>query len=150
MFAALGWLAEHATWLIPGVGPILGAGAAFLGKGWKLKAALIGGALVVGLVAVLWVRWDLADKRATIAEQGQAIQTLALERDQAADTARRNAAAVAELRRQVDAEAAARAKQRAAFEAALTQRDKILDEVRREKTARDPLPGAFRPLLGLR
>lgn len=147
----IAFLLEHASWLtflVPGVGPILGLFAGGLPKAWKIGMILA--ALVAVGGTVLWIGWDLADKRATIAEQQTSIVTLAAQRDQEAATARRNADALAALRKVAEAEQAARERQRRAYEAAITQRDKILDEVRREKTARDPLPGAFRPLLGLR
>lgn len=120
----------------------------FIPLPYRIAAIAVIVASVGGYILVLHVQ--VANREATIAEQGQAITTLALQRDQEAATARRNAGALAVMRRTAEAEQAARERQRRAYEAALSQRDKIIGDIRREKTARDPLPGAFRPLLGLR
>lgn len=145
MGAVVSFLAEHMSWLPVG-GSLLGAVGGFLPSWWRIAA--IGAAILIVVGSILWVRADMASQRATIAEQQAGLVTLAAQRDQEAVTARRNAEALAAMRRVAEAEQAARQRQRQAYEAALQQRDKILDEVRREKTARDPAPGAFRPFFG--
>ena len=138
------FLAEHASW-IPVIGPLLAGAGALLPRWWKLAA--IGLVVLVAGGAALWVRGTLADQRATIARQQADLVTVALQRDQERATAEAWRAEAAVLEKRIAREAAARERERRTLRSAIQSRDKILDEVRREKTARDAAPGAWRPAL---
>lgn len=139
----LAFLIEHASWLLPIAAPALGILSNGLPKAWKL--AMIGAAVVVAAVAVLWIRWDLADKTATIAQQQVDLVTLGQQRDQEKATAAANLAVVANLQKQLRDEAARRERERQALRAAIDSRDKIIDEARRAKDAQAPMPDAWLP-----
>lgn len=110
---------------------------------WKIGAAA---AIVIGVGGYIgWLKWDIAAHKATIAEQQTAMVRLAGERDQEKATAEGWRSTSADFEKRLAEEAASRDRERKAQRAAISDRDKIIDEVRRAKTARDPSPDAWRP-----
>lgn len=118
-------------------------GLSSIGAGLAMKLAA--GALVLALAggAVAYVQ----GLRATIADQRTMINEVSAERDQERATALQNAAALARVRAQAQADAAGRA----ALEKTLRQvRQKTattIQELQREPSINDPLPRPLRPLL---
>lgn len=88
-----------ALWLLAQYGQFAaagGGGLAFLGgllDGWK-KWAAIGAGLLIVIVYVLWLKLDLAEQKATIAEQKATIQVVSEQRATAIAVAEVNALAV--------------------------------------------------------
>ncbi len=144
MIALLGWawslvglVVDSSDWIAGGIGVVSLVGAFW--KRWRVHALALAAIVAVVYVATLHIR--IADLRLDLARQAAAIEKR--NADAADEVAKANAKAVADLNRRHADELRSLERRRLALDQALSQRDKILDEVRRAKTAHDPLPDAF-------
>lgn len=143
LLSAVGFLGDWWDWIAGGLGLASAAAGALLPRWWK--AAAIATALAVVGIYVGVLKVSQANLRATVAHQMVDLVTVGAARDQEKATAEANLAHIATLKAQLAAEATNRERERQALRSAITSRDQILDEVRREKTARDPMPDAWVP-----